>query len=241
MLRLRKKRAPRAPLLALGAAGAASLGGYWYVDASRRTRKSALLHRTMVEVLLNALSAEDAFTEDHCRRVADLTDSFARVCRMDRKRRATLRVASLLHDMGKIDEEFFDIVHSTERLDPEERARIKKHPHESAHILRPLEPFHPGLPFIVESHHERWDGRGYPRGLHGEEIPIEARIISVADVFDALTQARSYKKPRSVESAFAEIHRGAGHRFDPGIVAQLDRPSVLAEWRAIAEGTGKRG
>lgn len=230
-----KRPRPRTPLLALGAAGAASLGGIWYLDSSRRTRKSALLHRTLVEVLLNALSAEDAFTEDHCRRVADLTDSFAHLCRMDRERRATLRVASLLHDMGKIDEEFFDIVHSTQRLSPEERARIKKHPHESAHILRPLEPFHPGLPFIVESHHERWDGEGYPRGLRGEQIPLEARIISVADVFDALTQTRSYKEPRSVESALAEIRRGAGHRFDPDIVAQLDRPGVLAEWRAIAE------
>lgn len=229
-----KRPPPRTPLVALGAAGA-SLGGYWYLDASRRSRKSALLHRTLVEVLLNALSAEDAFTEQHGRRVADLTDSFAHLCRMDRKRRATLRVAALLHDMGKIDEEFFDIVHSTERLSPEERARIKRHPHESAHILRPLEPFHPGLPFIVESHHERWDGEGYPRGLRGEQIPLEARIISVADVFDALTQARSYKEPRSVDSALAEIRRGAGHRFDPDIVAQLDRPAVLAEWRAIAE------
>jgi putative nucleotidyltransferase with HDIG domain len=229
-----KRPPPRTPLVALGAAGA-SLGGYWYLDASRRSRKSALLHRTLVEVLLNALSAEEAFTEQHGRRVADLTDSFAHHCRMDRKRRATLRVAALLHDMGKIDEEFFDIVHSTERLSPEERARIKKHPHESAHILRPLEPFHPGLPFIVESHHERWDGEGYPRGLRGEQIPLEARIISVADVFDALTQARSYKEPRSVDSALAEIRRGAGHRFDPDIVAQLDRPAVLAEWRAIAE------
>ena len=219
------------------AAGAATgvAGVLWYVDATRRSRESARLHRTMVEVLLNALSAGDAFTERHCLRVADLTDSFAAICRMDPARRATLRVAALLHDMGKIDDEFFDIVHGTRPLTPEERERIEDHPHESAEILLPLEPFHPGLARTVESHHERWDGKGYPRGLRGDEIPLDSRIISVADVFDALTQRRRYKEPYSVQSALAEIRGCTGARFDPGIVAQLEHPEVLRRWREIAE------
>lgn len=228
------RRAGSGAALGLGAAAAGAVGALWYLDASRRTRESGRLHRTLVEVLLNALSAGDAFTERHCRRVADLTDSFAAVCRMNRERRATLRVASLLHDMGKIDDEFFDIVHGTEPLSRSERERIEHHPHESAHILEPLERFHPGLSHIVESHHERWDGRGYPRGLHGAGIPLESRIISVADVFDALTQRRSYKGPRSVDAALAEVRGCAGEYFDPGIVSVLDRPEILAKWRAIA-------
>jgi HD-GYP domain-containing protein (c-di-GMP phosphodiesterase class II) len=145
-----------------------------------------------------------------------------------------LRVASLLHDMGKIDDALYDIVHSTGKLDPEERARIRKHPTESAHILEPLDPFHPGLSLIVRSHHERWDGSGYPAGLRGEQIPLEARLISVADVFDALTQPRGYKDARTVEQAVEEIREGAGTLFDPAVVAVLDRPEVLRRWTRIA-------
>jgi putative nucleotidyltransferase with HDIG domain len=224
----------RTTLTVVGTASAAAAAAAWYFDAARRSRENAQLHRTLVELLLNVLSAGDEFTEHHCRRVAELTDSFAIVCRMNRDRRATLRVASLLHDLGKIDDEFFDIVHGTKPLTREERARIEQHPHESAQILEPLEPFHPGLTRIVESHHERWDGEGYPRGLRGDEIPLESRIISIADVFDALTQRRSYKEPQSVESALAEIRDCAGYRFDPEVVRQLDQPGVMQEWRRIA-------
>jgi putative nucleotidyltransferase with HDIG domain len=217
------------------AAAVGALAALWSRDAAARSRESARLHRTMVEVLLNALSAGDEFTALHCRRVAELTDSFATICGMDRERRATLRVAALLHDMGKIDDEFFDIVHGTNRLTDEERKRIEEHPHQSAEILEPLDPFHPGLSRIVGSHHERWDGHGYPEGLRGPEIPLDSRIISVADVFDALTHRRRYKEPSTVESALAEIRDCAGHRFDPGIVAQLEQPGVMEEWRRIAK------
>jgi len=225
------------PLWLLGAAAATlgTVGAAWYSDARRRDKTSRKLRRVMVDVLLNALNAGDAFTERHSRRVADLTDVLACAFGLDRARKARLRVASLLHDMGKIDDRFFHILHSCGTLSAAERNKIKQHPHESAYILTPMERVYPGITYIVESHHECWDGNGYPRGLKGEEIPLEARIISVADVFDAMSQPRAYKDPRSVDRVLSEIRGGSGERFDPGVVAQLDRPDVLRAWTAIAE------
>lgn len=225
-----------APLLLLGvtAAVAGTLGAAWYADAQRRDREANRYRRVMVDVLLNALSSGDDYTERHSRRVASLTDVLGRVYRFEGERKARLRVASLLHDMGKIDDRFFHILHSCGTLDAGERAKIRQHPHESAYILTPLERIYPGITYIVESHHECWDGKGYPRGLKGEGIPLEARLISVADVFDAMTQPRAYKNPRSADDVLAEIRRSAGERFDPGVAAQLDLPEVREAWRRVA-------
>ena len=225
------------PLWLLGAAAATAgtMGAAWYSDARRRDQTSRKLRRVMVDVLLNALNSGDAFTERHSRRVADLTDVLGCAFDLSPSCRSRLRVASLLHDMGKIDDRFFHILHSCGTLTREERARIKQHPHQSAYILTPMERIYPGITYIVESHHECWDGRGYPRGLKGEEIPLEARIISVADVFDAMSQPRQYKEPRSVERVLSDIRGGAGERFDPGVVAMLDREDVLGAFTRIAE------
>jgi HD-GYP domain-containing protein (c-di-GMP phosphodiesterase class II) len=236
-LRIRTHSDPP-PLWLLGAAAVAtfgSVGAAWYNDARRRDKTSKKLRRVMVDVLLNALNAGDAYTERHSRRVADLTDVLACTFGLDAERKARLRVASLLHDMGKIDDRFFHILHSCGRLSPAERTKIKQHPHESAYILTPMERVYPGITYIVESHHECWDGGGYPRGLKGEEIPLEARIISVADVFDAMSQPRAYKDPRSVEQVLHDIRGGSGERFDPGVIAMLERPDVLRAWTRIAE------
>ncbi|HEX7241230.1 MAG TPA: HD domain-containing phosphohydrolase [Longimicrobiaceae bacterium] len=217
---------------ALAAAGA--LGAAWAADARRRSRERRRLHRTMVDLLLNAITAGDPVTARHSRRVADLTDVLAGELVMDRGERATLRVAALLHDMGKIDDRFFDIVHSRSPLTPEQRAEIEGHPHESAHILQPMERIHPGITRIVSSHHECWDGDGYPEGLRGDRIPLGGRLISVADVFDALSQPRSYREPLPPEEAVAEIRKGSGRQFDPDVVRLLERPGVWRQWSEIA-------
>jgi diguanylate cyclase len=232
-----RSRSDSSPLWLLGAAVAAAgtVGAAWYADARERDRTSKKLRRVMVDVLLNALNSGDSFTERHSRRVADLTDVLGCAYELDRPRKARLRVASLLHDMGKIDDRFFHILHSCGTLSPAERDKIKQHPHQSAYILTPMERVYPGITYIVESHHECWDGSGYPRGLKGEEIPLEARIISVADVFDALSQPRAYKEPRSIDRVVHDIRGGAGERFDPGVVAQLDRADVLGTWTRIAQ------
>ena len=235
-MRIEPRSGPQ-PLWLLGAAAATAgtLGAAWYKDAQRRDQTSRKLRRVMVDVLLNALNSGDAFTERHSRRVADLTDVLGSAFRLSSSCRSRLRVASLLHDMGKIDDRFFHILHSCGTLSRDERDRIKQHPHQSAYILTPMERIYPGITYIVESHHECWDGRGYPRGLRGEEIPLEARIISVADVFDAMSQPRQYKEPRSVDRVLNDIRGGAGERFDPGVVAKLESPDVLRAWTEIAE------
>ena len=212
----------------------ATLGAVWLVDARRRSRKTALIHRTMVELLLNTLCSGDPSTARHSRRVADLTDVVGSTFRMNREGRARLRVAALLHDLGKLDDDLSPIIHSDHKLDASERTQVKEHTNESADILQPLEALHPGIGLIVESHHERWDGAGYPQGLSGEGIPLESRIISVADVFDAMTQPRSYKEPLEMETALEEIRKGAGTRFDPRVVERIALPEVRTQWERIA-------
>lgn len=223
---------PQGALRAAAALG--GLGFAWFLDSRRRSRRSALIHRTMVELLLNTLCSGDPGTARHSRRVADMTDLVGGTFGMNREARARLRVSALLHDLGKLDGQLQPIIHSHHRLDENERRQVNGHTNQSADILQPLEALHPGISRIVESHHERWDGKGYPQGLAGPAIPLESRIISVADVFDAMTEPRSYKGALGPEEALDEIRAGAGSRFDPQVVARLERPEVWGEWVRIA-------
>jgi putative nucleotidyltransferase with HDIG domain len=220
--------------LAGAALGAAAVGVAWAVDAARRRKAMHMLHRRTVELLLNALNADDPVTARHCRRVADLSYALAEAAGLKGRTLRTLRVAALLHDMGKIDDRFFHIVHSRRPLTDQQRTEIQHHPHESAHILAPLEGEHPGLRDVVCSHHESWDGRGYPRGLRGEHIPVGARIIALADAFDAMTQPRKYRPAMEVEEALEELCEGAGTQFDPRLAALAAASPVREQWAEIA-------
>lgn len=221
----------------LAAAGAALVAGAgaWTLATHRQQKQSAKLHRTLVELLLNALSSGDPATARHSRRVANLTDVLAEAVCVGRREHATLRVAALLHDLGKIDDDLFPLVHSPHPLNDEQREQINRHPVASASILHPLERFHPGLIEIVTSHHECWNGKGYPGGLAGEQIPRGARMITIADVFDAVSQPRSYHDAAPVEEVLEMIRRGGGKRFDPELVRLLDEPRVRERFIAIAE------
>jgi HD-GYP domain-containing protein (c-di-GMP phosphodiesterase class II) len=140
------------------------------------------------------------------------------------------RVA-LFHDIGKIHAALFDIVHDKDRLSPEERALVAMHPQAGADVLSPLAFFYPELPEGVLSHHERWDGTGYPRRLRGETIPLQARIVAIADTFDAITHGRRYRQERSLAEARHIIAQGRGTQFDPALVDLLLSPPVFAAVR----------
>ncbi len=229
------RREPAGTLVGAALAGAMVVGAAWAADAMRRESHTRMMHRRLVDLLLNALTADDPVTARHSRRVADLSVELAHACGgFGRERMATLRVAALLHDMGKIDDRFFLIVHSRKKLTEEQRAEIKHHPHQSAAILQPMEALHPGIQEIVSSHHECWDGSGYPCGTASGEIPLEARIIALADVFDALTQPRTYKDAMPVEEAMEKLDEGSGRQFDPHLVELIESGGVLPRWTQIA-------
>jgi HD-GYP domain-containing protein (c-di-GMP phosphodiesterase class II) len=130
-----------------------------------------------------------------------------------------LQWASILHDVGKIGVPE-NILNKKGRLDDKEYEIIKKHPAKGYNILRPLEQLSGALPGILH-HHERYDGTGYPKGLKGEEIPLQARIIAVADTFDAMTSERAYRPAKSHEEAMAIIENVAGAQLDPYLVSVL--------------------
>jgi putative two-component system response regulator len=206
----------------------------WAMDAFRRDRRLRQTHRILVDLLLNALTADDAATARHSRRVADLSFALASACRLPRAELTTVRVAALLHDLGKIDDRFSFAVHSDGPLSANQRDQMEQHPDEGARILAPLAELHPGIERIVSSHHERWDGEGYPDCLSGEDIPLGARIIALADAYDAMTQPRQYSDAMPLEEAFAKIQQEAGRQFDPALVELLGTPCIRDQWLQTA-------
>ena len=210
--------------LALGAATAGA-----FVLRERRARQAIeRFAAAALETLLNAIEANDAQTGMHVRRVAAYSLIIADAAGLgERERRAVERVA-LFHDIGKIHEALFDIVHEHRRLTANERRAIITHPARGADVLAPLDAFYPELSAGVLSHHERWDGSGYPRGLRGKRIPITARIVTIADTFDAVAHSRRYRRGTGAAHALHVIAEGRGTQFDPALVDLVLLPPVSA-------------
>lgn len=186
-----------------------------------------------LETLLNAIEANDRQTGQHVRRVAACALVLSEAAGVDeRAQRAVERVA-LFHDVGKIHEALFDIVHDDTRLTAVERREIHTHPARGAQVLAPLAAFYPELGDGVLSHHERWDGRGYPRGLKGARIPLTARIVAVADTFDAVAHSRRYRRGRGSAAAAEVIAAGRATQFDPALVDLALLPPVLSQFEAV--------
>jgi len=169
-----------------------------------------------IDAMVKALEAKDCYTRGHAQRVTIYSVAMARELGMPDPRVEDLRRASVLHDLGKIGVREA-IINKPGRLTSEEFQEIIRHPVISVSILEPIPFFRPLLPAILH-HHERFNGRGYPDGLAGEEIPLESRIMAVADTFDAMTSTRAYRKALPEEEATSELVRCAGTQFDPDIV-----------------------
>jgi len=174
-----------------------------------------------VEALLTALELRDAATAGHARRVADLATHIGRDLLGRDSNLTNLRIAALLHDIGKL--VLSDGILSKQGpLNEEERALMRLHPALGSRIAARV----PALADAAEailSHQEYFDGTGYPRNLHGSDIPLEARIIAVADTFDVITNERPYKRASTADHAVIEITRCAGTQFDPTVVGSLQR------------------
>lgn len=164
----------------------------------------------------HALELRDKETEGHTQRVTKLTERLARVMGIVEDQLMHIRYGALLHDIGKIGIPD-SILHKQGKLTADERARIEQHPKYAFDLLRSIDFLRPalGIPYC---HHEKWDGSGYPLGLKGEEIPFEARIFAVIDVYDALTSDRPYHKALSHDKVRELIKADSGKHFDPRVV-----------------------
>lgn len=171
----------------------------------------------VIDVVLTTLDARDPYTYEHSFRVALVSEMVARALELPAEIQQRTHVAAHLHDIGKIAIPD-SVLNKAGRLNREEMIEIQRHPRIGFNILSRLPTFHE-IATIVLHHHERFDGGGYPERLAGEAIPLESRIIAIADAFDAMVSRRPYRKAMTLDEAFAEVSRHAGEQFDPSIVA----------------------
>jgi len=198
------------------------------LDGALRSLEDA--YRSTLKALIKALEARDSETSGHSERVVSFSLRLGRELGLGGEQSRSLEFGSLLHDIGKIGVPDA-ILRKPAALTQEEWVRMREHPLHGQRILRGIE-FLEGASRVVAQHHERWDGTGYPVGLKGEEIDLNARIFAVADAFDAITSDRVYRGCKSYECAAAELDRHAGAQFDPRVVEAFGRVSA-GEWEEL--------
>lgn len=197
-----------------------------HLEMKIREKTSELIEQNMrlqlhmintVQSLVHTLEAKDKHTIGHSKRVALLAALTAKKLGYTEREVERLQLAGILHDIGKIGVREA-CLNKTGRLNEDEYNEIKEHPLISERILQPIEEFQVIIPQI-KHHHERYDGGGYPLGLKGEEIPIDARLLAVADCYDAMTTDRPYRSALTSEEALEEMKNNAGKQFDPELLS----------------------
>lgn len=174
-----------------------------------------------ITTVANALDAKDAYSEGHSRRVAAYSAQLAEKLGMTEDEVMNIRIIALLHDIGKIGVPD-SVLKKPGRLTEEEFAMMKQHTVVGSDILKDISMI-PGIDIGTKYHHERYDGKGYPEGLKGENIPYIARVIAVADSYDAMTSNRIYRKHLTNEQVMSELKKGEGTQFDPVIVKMMEK------------------
>jgi putative nucleotidyltransferase with HDIG domain len=190
-------------------------------DVSLRLRRLEHRFHDLVQKWAQGIESKDAYTLGHCERVADLACAIANDMGFDETTMFWFRVGALLHDVGKIVVPP-EILNKAGPLTPEERRIMESHPEAGVELLRDVE-FPWDVSPMIRGHHERWDGHGYPERLAGDAIPLTARILCVADVYDALTTDRPYRKAFEVADALKLMEADSGRAFDPAILERFVR------------------
>lgn len=193
------------------------------------------VNEELLQLMVASIEARDPYTSGHSQRVARYAREVARTVGLSDSQVDRVEIAALLHDVGKIHEEFASILRKPGRLTDEEFGRMKLHPIRSAELVAKVSNFS-DLVSSVRAHHEAWNGTGYPDQLTGEGIPLSARIIALADTIDAMTTSRPYRAGLSLDQVRSELERESGHQFDPQVCSKLIAPSGWAALeRAVAE------
>jgi diguanylate cyclase (GGDEF)-like protein/putative nucleotidyltransferase with HDIG domain len=193
----------------------------------KHAEEMAALHLRTIEALALAIEAKDHTTNDHLHRVQIYAQALGAELGLSRDELDALQAASLLHDIGKLAVPEH-IISKPGKLTPEEFEKMKIHPVVGAEILERVQFPYPVVP-IVLSHHEKWDGTGYPNGMSGEDIPIGARILAAVDCLDALATDRQYRRALPLDQAMQVVREQAGKSFDPRIVELLERRYIELE------------
>jgi hypothetical protein len=195
-------------------------------------------NREMLDVMVKSIEARDPYTSGHSHRVAELARILARELGLGIREIDSISTAALLHDVGKIYEEFAPLLRKGTRLTPDEFRVMQSHSMRSAELVGTVSGLRGYVERAVRHHHENYDGSGYPDGLAGDAIPIGARIIMVADTVDAMTSHRPYRAALSYDVVSEELDRYSGTQFDPAVVQALrDSPGIRAMIEARHAGT----
>lgn len=198
-------------------------------ENSRLKMEQKKICEMAARTILHALDCKDHYTYGHSMRVAYFSLSLGREIGLSEEELYDLELAALFHDIGKIGVPD-SVLLKPSRLTEEEFLAMKDHPSQSAEILSGFTHFEEVAKY-AKHHHERWDGRGYPDGLKGEDIPLFSRIILIGDTFDAMTSSRPYRKGLDYEVAYAELEEFSGSQFDP----ELAKAFVTAMKREVAK------
>jgi len=201
------------------------------VDAASETQRIAV---SMIFALAATVDAKDHYTYGHSRKVSQYTVAMARTMNLPEDTISIIRTSGLLHDIGKIGIPD-SILNKRGTLTAEEWRRVKAHPEMGVDILRYVAELANALPVIL-NHHEHYDGSGYPAGIRGKQIPLEARLLAIADAYDAMTSLRPYHKQRSSQEAIEEIRRCAGTSFDPELVEVFCKTLESLEFKGEEKG-----
>lgn len=188
-----------------------------------------------LELMVKAIEARDPYTSGHSRRVAEYAVAIARDLQLTAKAADAVKRAALLHDVGKIYEEFAPLLRKENRLSTEERIVMKTHVTRSAELVATVSKLRGAVLEAVRHHHENYDGSGYPDGLVGEDIPIGARIIMIADTLDAMTTDRPYRKALGFEQVISELRKYSGRQFDPRIADVLIKSATVRRMVGVGE------